>query len=129
MEFTPEERATILAALSLYVSEGCGDPANRSDEVHELATRGDDLVSLDEHAVVALATRIKAAGEYVQVEWDPFHYGGDYDAVGDFAYLPASEVTDENIKEVFERVTGRNPIHIVSYDLDELYDENGDPLD
>lgn len=43
-----ESHATIIAALRYYQQQGMGDPFNRSDDIHELATNGDEVQSLDE---------------------------------------------------------------------------------
>ena len=67
---------------------------------------------------------------YVQVEWDPYFYGGDYNGVGSFAYIPYNEnMTDEDLESAFEKHTGRSKTHIIHYSFDELYDEHGDYLD
>ncbi|HHA2676641.1 TPA: hypothetical protein ACOECQ_002765 [Stenotrophomonas maltophilia] len=47
-----EETATILAALRYYQQHGQGSPENRSDEIHEIATGGDEgLTSLDDEGI------------------------------------------------------------------------------
>jgi hypothetical protein len=48
---TDQEHATILAALRFYQENGQGDPANRSLDIHEIATNGDDVISLDEKGI------------------------------------------------------------------------------
>ncbi len=45
---SPAEHATILAALRFYQESGMGDPANRSDAIHDIATCLDEVISLDE---------------------------------------------------------------------------------
>jgi len=51
----PAERATILAALRYYQSRGMGDPDNRSDDIHDIATNGGELcASLDDEGIDAL---------------------------------------------------------------------------
>jgi hypothetical protein len=42
---------TILAALRFYQDKGMGNPANRSDWLHDIATNGDDVISLDEEGI------------------------------------------------------------------------------
>lgn len=54
----PAEMATILAALRFYQEKGQGDPDNRSDDIHEIATRGDAVVSLDAAAIDDLCERL-----------------------------------------------------------------------
>ena len=46
--------STVLAALRYYQREGQGDPANRDDWTHDLATSGGDAVSLDAEGIDAL---------------------------------------------------------------------------
>lgn len=53
-----EELATVLAALRHYQSCGYGDPAEREDEIHEIATDGGDLTSLDEADIDELCARL-----------------------------------------------------------------------
>lgn len=48
---------TILAALRYYQWNGLGDPANRSNDIHEIAIDGDEI-SLDEAAIDALCERL-----------------------------------------------------------------------
>jgi hypothetical protein len=52
------ERATILAALRFYQESGMGDPTNRSEEIHAIATNNDELTSLDDDGIDDLCTRI-----------------------------------------------------------------------
>lgn len=53
------EHATILAALRFYQQAGMGEPDNRSDEVHELATNGGEVTSsLDDEGINELCERI-----------------------------------------------------------------------
>ncbi len=50
------ELATILAALRYYQQQGLGDPANRPNEIHEIAA--DCVSSLDDAGIDALCERI-----------------------------------------------------------------------
>jgi hypothetical protein len=52
------EHATILAALRFYKESGMGDPSNRSDIIHDIATNCDTVISLDADAIDALCERI-----------------------------------------------------------------------
>lgn len=66
----------------------------------------------------------------IRVEWDPKYGGGDYSGVGLFAYLPVEDIEDHldhdaAVKEIFERETGRNPVHIIHYFSDVMYDQEG----
>lgn len=77
----------------------------------------DRSVSLDD---------IKQIPAFVEVEYDLTYRGGDYHDVGDFVYLPIEGLTDENLSERFQAQTGIDPVHIVHYCFDELYDAGGD---
>ena len=52
------ELATILAALHFYQRKGQGEPANRSDDFHLIATDGDSQISLDAEGIDTLCERI-----------------------------------------------------------------------
>ena len=58
-----QEKNTILAALFHYIESGFGEPFNRSDEVHDLASgEAEDLredISLDEDGVSELLDRLR----------------------------------------------------------------------
>jgi hypothetical protein len=72
----------------------------------------------------------KIGRQHVQVEYDLSYYGGDYHKVGQFAYLPLDEIDrstgneDEQLKTVFKKLVG-DPVHIVHYSFDILYDGDG----
>lgn len=54
-----EELATVLAALRFYQEKGLADdPEARSDAIHEIATDGDEVVSLCGEDVDALCLRL-----------------------------------------------------------------------
>lgn len=55
------ELATILAALRYYQEQGMGDPDNRSDVLHGIATNDDREVSLDDEGIDALCEKLNAA--------------------------------------------------------------------
>lgn len=46
--------ATILAALRYYQANGQGEPDNRDADIHEIATNGGDVVSLDADGIDGL---------------------------------------------------------------------------
>ena len=58
LQVSEAEFHTILAALRFYQQQGQGDPANRSDAIHELATNADEVVSLDDEGIDQLCERI-----------------------------------------------------------------------
>ncbi len=47
LEITDQELNTILAALRYYQANGQGDPANREQGIHDIATNFDEQISLD----------------------------------------------------------------------------------
>jgi len=53
-----QDHATILAALRFYQEKGMGDPANRSEAIHEIATCGDTEISLDADGIDGLCESI-----------------------------------------------------------------------
>lgn len=57
-KFDSADRNTILAALRFYQQKGQGDPANRSDDIHDIATNGGADVSLDADAIDDLCERV-----------------------------------------------------------------------
>ena len=58
IQVTDQEFHTILAALRFYQEQGQGEPANRSDRIHELATNDDQQISLDDAGIDELCERL-----------------------------------------------------------------------
>lgn len=58
---TREDRNTILAALRFYQDHGMGEPANRSDAIHDLATNGEEDISYDADDINDLCERVNFA--------------------------------------------------------------------
>lgn len=56
-----DELATILAALRFYQGAGMGEPDNRSDAIHAIATDG-DVISLDAAAIDTLCESLNRGG-------------------------------------------------------------------
>ncbi|MGF6603990.1 hypothetical protein P3T23_008745 [Paraburkholderia sp. GAS448] len=56
-----EDRNTILAALRFYQERGMGEPANRSDSIHDIATNGDEDISYDAGDIDDLCERVNGA--------------------------------------------------------------------
>ena len=52
------EHATLLAALRYYQQNGQGEPSNRCDAIHAIATDGDVQISLDTAGIDALCEHI-----------------------------------------------------------------------
>jgi hypothetical protein len=53
-----QEQATILAALRFYQEQGMGDPANRSDAIHDIATDGEAQISMDATGIDRLCGKV-----------------------------------------------------------------------
>jgi len=54
------EQNTILAALRFYQQQGMGDPENRSDDIHAIATNCDNDTSLDDAGIDNLCEHINS---------------------------------------------------------------------
>lgn len=58
-----DEHATVLAALRLYQQKGMGEPYNRSNEIHEIATNGGEVFSsLDDEGIDKLYKSLSHKG-------------------------------------------------------------------
>lgn len=55
-----QDRNTILAALRYYQMQGMGEPVNRPDAIHDIATDGDTQISMDADAIDELCERINS---------------------------------------------------------------------
>lgn len=53
-----QQHATVLAALRYYQEQGMGEPEKRSDDIHDIATCGDTVISLDTAAIDLLCEQI-----------------------------------------------------------------------
>lgn len=58
MKLTRQDLATILAALRFYQENGQGDPKNRSDAIHYIATACDEVISLDADGIDELCLEL-----------------------------------------------------------------------
>ena len=65
----------------------------------------------------------------IRVEYDLSFFGGDYNGVGQFAYVPVDDIghTPDAVEAAFEKLTGHDRVHIIHYCPDETFDENGKP--
>lgn len=61
-------------------------------------------------------------GKYFQVEYDLNYTGGDYSNVGAFAFVLVSLVDEVGMDTAFKQTTGFDPIHIVHWSEDDLFD-------
>ena len=57
-ELDDTDQATILAALRYYQAGGQGEPDNRKHDIHDIATCGGDVISLDAEGIDDLCERI-----------------------------------------------------------------------
>ncbi|MBT9385488.1 hypothetical protein KM176_16560 [Pseudooceanicola sp. CBS1P-1] len=55
-----QELATVLAALRFYQEKGMGDPENRSDAIHEIATDCGSCISLDASGIDDLCEKLNS---------------------------------------------------------------------
>lgn len=69
MTLNKEQTATVLAALRFYQENGQGEPHNRSDAIHDIATDTGELTSLDADDIDALCEDINC---------NDIHYGPVY---------------------------------------------------
>lgn len=68
---TTEDRNTILGALRFYQEKGMGEPANRSDAIHDIATNGGEDVSYDAADIDDLCERINVAQPQIVARFAP----------------------------------------------------------
>ena len=54
-----QQHATIIAALRYYQQQGMGDPTHRSDEIHDIATNMDEVISLDSDGIDELVVQLQ----------------------------------------------------------------------
>lgn len=66
-EINDQQMATILAALRYYQQNGQGDPMNRSDDIFDISTRGEEVISLDDAGIDDLCMELNV-GEGTDVE-------------------------------------------------------------
>ena len=62
IDLNDSQHATVLAALRYYQANGQGDPLNRRLDIHDIATNGDTVISLDADGIDDLCEQINADG-------------------------------------------------------------------
>ncbi len=106
-------------------------------ENYRLVTRGNitnSFPSAPKERIPGSATD-DLANKFIQVEYDPSFWGGDYSKVGAFALIPLdlikrlSHFGENDVEEAFRQTTGVDPVHIVHYSPDYLYDAEGNEID
>jgi hypothetical protein len=78
-------------------------------------------------------TAEKERNRYVQFEYDLTYTGGDYSGVGQHVYVPfyviEPHLGDEKlVRHAFREHTYIDPIHIIHYQVDQLYTKDGKML-
>lgn len=93
-----------------------------------------DWMAIDGHARDVQSERCI----HVRVEYDPLYTGGDYQGVGKVVFIPLSLIeelakqdpdSDDGVELAFTKITGMDCMHIVSYTLDEHYNQNGERVE
>jgi hypothetical protein len=90
-----------------------------------------DWMAIDGHARDVLAER----RIHIRVEYDPLYTGGDYEGVGQVVFIPLSLIEelanqdqdgDDGVELAFTKQTTMDCMHIISYTLDEHYNQDGE---
>ena len=67
---------------------------------------------------------------YIIVEWDPTYYGKLHTGTSYSELVPRKLIEMEgSVAAAFQKQSFQDPVHIISYNEDELFDEKGKPLD
>jgi hypothetical protein len=67
---------------------------------------------------------------YVQVEYDNQFYGGDYTGTGSFILIRVTDVQRlGSVENAFRVMARMEPVHIIHYSEDELYDSKGNHIE
>lgn len=68
--------------------------------------------------------------QYIQVEYDETFYGGDYSGTGDFILISLTDIQNlGGVENAFRVMTRMEPVHIIHYSKDELYDSDWNNID
>jgi hypothetical protein len=101
----------------------------RLDALYHFVRRYDvsetDYARLDQAEASVRAQRVL----HLKVEYDARYTGGEYSGMGETTFLPLPEIKaleehlgfDGAIKALFKNKTGLDPLHIVHYSSDEMY--------
>jgi hypothetical protein len=68
---------------------------------------------------------------HTRVEYDLEFCGGNYSDTGSFALIPHSVIDTHrgDVPAAFRAHTGFDPMHMIHYTEDEVYDQNGNLID
>ena len=102
---------------ALMAEEGCSTHGETDISFEGVLNRGVGL------------SDVKPVPVFIAVEYDLKYFGGDYHGYGATALMPLDGLTDENLKERFQKQTGHDPAHIVHYTFDEPVDADGNDLE
>lgn len=87
---------------------------------------GADLFEYDDEADELVLREDLQDHPHYRIEYDPNYWGGDYNGIGQFAFIPEGlEFALGSIEEAFEKVTGVDRQHIVHYSTDERFRPDG----
>ena len=100
------------------------------DDVAYEDGKGDAVDSVDNYLPFHMV-QPEPPQKCIRIEYDLNYRGGDYDKVGKFAYIPLDNIDrqsgkdfDKKLKTAFAVLVG-DPIHIVHFTFDEVYDQDG----
>jgi hypothetical protein len=89
-----------------------------------------DLADAYMCACETLSRKIKWKKEiHFQFEYDLEYDGGNYDQAGRMAYVPARLIQMLGMEEAFQKHTGVDPVHIINWNTDVAYDEDGNEIE
>ncbi len=83
----------------------------------------------DDHWVVRKCNLGEIPGRFVRVEYDARYAGGDYDGVGEYAYIPVEDADKYSVPVAFYRRTGLSPTCLIHWSDDQLYYADGTPVE
>lgn len=68
---------------------------------------------------------------HVKVEFDMSYYGGNYDSVGSYVYVPEAliDLMDGDVAAAFSKFARIDTVHMVGYTSDQRFDAEGEPLE
>lgn len=96
--FTQQEKNTIMAALRYYQENGQGEPENRSDAIHEIATNGDTETSMDAAGIDALCQKLNIAEKH---EIEILFEHGEISSINNIPQGLTVEIVDRDYKDNF----------------------------
>jgi len=141
LEFSMREFETFGAPALWSPSDvdGTGDLGLTDSEKREAIGRfiqGYEIKESDWIAIYGHAKGVLAERQvHIRVEYDTAYTGGNYNGVGEFAYIPLSLVEafaeqdqdgDDCVELAFTKITKLDSMHIIHYTMDEQYNQDGE---